>query len=209
VPHGIKAVAFAATVLVFLLSWIHPLWPLEQAMHSSLAVLGLGWLLVHDRRWTMGNGAFLAVCGFITMHNIAAHWLYSNVPYDQWFRSATGWSPQQAFGWRRNHFDRLIHLLYGLCFAPALAQYIAARWRTSPGATATLVVMTVMCSSLVYEWLEWAIALTLAPGQAEAYNGQQGDIWDAHVDMLLATLGALAVTVTGWLRARGGDVAHG
>jgi len=66
-----------------------------------------------------------------------------------------------------------------------------------------------MCSSLVYEWLEWAIALTLAPGQAEAYNGQQGDIWDAHMDMLLATLGALAVVVPGWLRIRASAHAHG
>jgi len=208
-PRGIKALAFAATVLVFLATWIHPLWPLEQAMHSSLAVVGLAWLLVHDRRWPMGAGAFIAVCAFISVHNVAAHWLYSNVPYDQWSRSLTGWSVQEAFGWRRNHADRLIHLLYGLCFAPVLAQYLRARWRTPPGVTATLVVMVVMCSSLLYEWLEWAMALALAPDQAEAYNGQQGDIWDAHMDMLLATLGALAMAVPHWLRVRAGARAHG
>jgi len=33
---------------------------------------------------------------------------------------------------------------------------------------------------------------------AEAYNGQQGDIWDAHADMLLATIGALLL----WPMAR-------
>ena len=49
----------------------------------------------------------------------------------------------------------------------------------------------VMCSSLVYEWLEWGIALALSPEAAEAYNGQQGDVWDAHADMLLATIGSL------------------
>jgi putative membrane protein len=48
-----------------------------------------------------------------------------------------------------------------------------------------------MCTSLVYEWAEWAIALTMSPEAAEAYNGQQGDVWDAHMDMLLATVGAL------------------
>ncbi|MFX8262476.1 DUF2238 domain-containing protein, partial [Acinetobacter baumannii] len=40
---------------------------------------------------------------------------------------------------------------------------------------------------------EWGVALALSPEQAEAYNGQQGDIWDAHKDMLLAALGALAL----------------
>ena len=54
-----------------------------------------------------------------------------------------------------------------------------------------LAVMTVMCASLVYEWFEWAIALALSPDAAEAYNGQQGDMWDAHADMLMATVGSL------------------
>jgi putative membrane protein len=190
-PRGWKAVAYVATVAVFLLTWIRPLWPLEQAMHSSLAVVGLAWLLVHERRWPMGVGAFVAFCVFISIHNVAAHWLYSNVPYDQWFRAALGWSPQQAFGWKRNHFDRFIHLLYGLCFAPALLQYAQTRWRTSPRQAALLVLMAIMCSSLAYEWAEWGVALTLSPEGAEAYNGQQGDIWDAHMDMLLAAIGAL------------------
>ena len=53
--------------------------------------------------------------------------------------------------------------------------------------------MTVMCASLVYEWFEWAIALALSPDAAEAYNGQQGDMWDAHADMLMATLGSLLI----------------
>lgn len=48
-----------------------------------------------------------------------------------------------------------------------------------------------MASSLIYEWVEWLIALGLSPEDAENYNGQQGDIWDAHMDMLLATLGAM------------------
>jgi putative membrane protein len=193
VSRGWKALAFAATVAIFLLSWIHPPWPREQAMHSSLAVLGMAWLLLHDRRWPMGLGAYAGICAFLSAHNLAAHWLYSNVPYDDWFRAATGWSPQAAFGWRRNHFDRFIHLLYGLCFSPALAQYALARWRLSSRQAATLALMAVMCSSLVYEWAEWAVALALSPGDAEAYNGQQGDIWDAHIDKLLATVGALLV----------------
>ena len=29
------------------------------------------------------------------------------------------------------------------------------------------------------------------PKQAEAYNGQQGDMWDAHKDMFLAFLGGI------------------
>jgi len=189
---GAKTLALAAVLAVFAASWIHPLWPLEQSLHSSLTVLGLLALYWADRRWRLDNGAFIAICGFIALHCVAARWLYSNVPYDAWLQSWLGWSPDAAFGWQRNHFDRLIHFLYGVCFTPALVQLARHHWPAlQPRHAFTLAVMGVMCSSLAYEWLEWGIALALSPEAAEAYNGQQGDMWDAHADMLLATLGSL------------------
>ena len=187
-----KKVALALTAALFAATWISPLWPLEQAMHGSLAVIGLVALWWHDRRWPMLFSHFILVCLFIAVHCVAARWLYSNMPYDAWIQGLTGWSPQQAFGWQRNHTDRFIHLLYGLCFAPAFRHYLCQRWPLNPRQAYVLAVMVIMCTSLVYEWLEWAIALLLSPEAAEAYNGQQGDMWDAHADMLLATLGAMA-----------------
>lgn len=185
-----KRIALALTLVVFAASWIAPLWPMEQALHSSLTVVGLIWLWRHDRRWPMLAWQFALICAFICVHSVAARWLYSNVPYDQWMQTLTGWSPQNAFGWKRNNMDRLIHLLYGVCFAPAVLHYLRQRWPLAPRQAFVLTVMAIMCSSLLYEWLEWAIALTLSPEAAESYNGQQGDMWDAHADMLLATLGA-------------------
>lgn len=189
-----KKVALAGVLAIFAASWLQPLWPLEQTLHSSLTVIGLVALWWVDRRWGLGNGAFAAICGFIAIHCIAARWLYSNVPYDAWLQAALHWSPNAAFGWQRNHFDRLIHFLYGVCFTPALLQLARHAWSALRiGQAFTLAVMVVMCSSLAYEWLEWGIALLLSPEAAEAYNGQQGDMWDAHADMLLATLGSLLV----------------
>ena len=184
--------ALIAALAVFGATWIHPLWPRDQALHSSLTVVGFAWLVLHARRWPMRNGDFIAICAFIAVHCVAARWLYSNVPYDAWLQSLLGWSPNEAFGWQRNHFDRLIHLLYGLCLSPAVHRSLRQRWPgLGIGAGFTLAVMAVMCTSLVYEWAEWGIALMLSPDAAEAYNGQQGDVWDAHMDMLLATIGAL------------------
>lgn len=187
----VKATALAFTIAIFALTWIAPRWPLEQALHSSLTVVGLVWLTLHARRWRMHNGEFAAVCVFIALHCVAARWLYSNVPYDEWCRQWLGWSPQQAFGWQRNHFDRLIHLLYGLCFTPAVVGWLRQRWRMTGDAAFGIALLLIMASSLLYEWMEWAIALLMSPAAAEAYNGQQGDVWDAHMDMLLATIGAL------------------
>ncbi len=194
-----KKAAFAMVLAIFVATWIKPLWPVEQALHSSLTVIGLAALWWVDRRWRLGNGAFAAICGFIALHCIGARWLYSNIPYDQWAQTLFNWSPNATFGWQRNHFDRLIHFLYGLCFTPALLQLARHAWPAlRTGQAFVLAVMVVMCTSLAYEWLEWGIALALSPEAAEAYNGQQGDIWDAHADMLLATIGALLL----WPMAR-------
>jgi putative membrane protein len=192
--------AIAATYAIFLITWIAPLWPLEQALHSSLTVVGLLWLAWHTRRWPMPTPDFVAICAFIVVHCIAARWLYSNVPYDRWLVDLFGWSPQAAFGWQRNHTDRLIHFLYGLCFMPALQWHAQQRWPLRPGQAFAVALALILISGLVYEWLEWGIALTLSPEAAEAYNGQQGDLWDAHMDMLLAGLGA--VLTWPWLRRR-------
>ena len=50
--------------------------------------------------------------------------------------------------------------------------------------------LLVQAGSLIYELFEWALTLVLSPEDAEGYNGQQGDLWDAHKDMALAMLGS-------------------
>lgn len=191
--HAKKKTVLIALWVMFALTWIAPPWPLEQALHSSLTVLALLALPPIDRRWPLSTGQFAAACGFIAVHCIASRWLYSNVPYEAWCQWLFGWSPGAAFGWQRNHFDRLVHLLYGLLLTPALVQIARRAWpklRLWHGFA--LALMAVMSSSLVYEWIEWGIALAMSPEAAENYNGQQGDPWDAHADMLLAALGSLA-----------------
>jgi putative membrane protein len=62
-----------------------------------------------------------------------------------------------------------------------------------------------MSTSMLYELVEWAVAEVFGGELGMAYLGTQGDVWDAHKDMGLASLGALlAMLVTagmnGWLQ---------
>jgi putative membrane protein len=52
-------------------------------------------------------------------------------------------------------------------------------------------VQVVVSTGALYELFEWLVAVSLAPGAAEAYDGQQGDMWDSQKDMAIALLGAL------------------
>jgi putative membrane protein len=54
-----------------------------------------------------------------------------------------------------------------------------------------------MSTSMLFELFEWAAAELFGGDLGVAYLGTQGDIWDAHKDMGLATVGAvIAMTVT-------------
>ena len=52
-----------------------------------------------------------------------------------------------------------------------------------------------MSSSMLYELIEWGAAALFGGDLGQAYLGTQGDEWDAHKDMALASLGALLAMV--------------
>lgn len=181
----------ALCLLTLALTWVAPPWPLEQALHTSLTLVALALLWLGRERLQLNRRDHTLVMLFLALHSVAGRWLYSNVPYEQWLHALLGVSLDQAMGWQRNQFDRLVHLAYGLCLTPPVFSWARARWPVSARAATALAVSAIMLSGLCYEWFEWGIALVLSPEGAEAYNGQQGDVWDPHKDMLLATLGAL------------------
>lgn len=47
-------------------------------------------------------------------HELGSHYTYALVPYDRWCSALNGVSLNKTFGFERNHYDRLVHLTYGL-----------------------------------------------------------------------------------------------
>lgn len=189
IPSKKTSTALMATI--FIMSWIKPIWPAEQALHSSLTVIAFLILWRHVKTNRVTDLNFFLIIIFLLIHSIAARWLYSNTPYDKWLEAALGFSLNHYLGWTRNHFDRLVHFLYGFCFTPAIISYAVDRYDQTRKKGFIIAISAIMITSLWYEWFEWLIAITLSANDAEAYNGQQGDMWDAHKDMLLATIGSL------------------
>lgn len=178
-------------LLIFAASWLYPKWPVEQALHSSLTLVGFALLWYCSKRLEMSDRDFLMVALFLSVHSIAARWLYSYVPYDAWVKSLFDISINKTFGWTRNQFDRLFHFLFGLCFTPGIISYAQRAYRLTRRRAWYVAISAVMIASPWYEWFELVIAMTLPAEDAESYNGQQGDMWDAHKDMLVATIGSL------------------
>jgi len=173
--------------------WHRADWVLENV----LVVLAIGALFATWRKWPLSRISYTLVFLFLCVHEVGAHYTYSEVPYDAWWRSLTGRSLSEIFGWERNHFDRLVHFLYGFLLVYPLRE-IFLRIADVRGFWANFLPLDfTMSTSMIYELVEWAAAEFFGGELGAAYLGTQGDIWDAHKDMALASLGAmLAMTLT-------------
>jgi putative membrane protein len=183
-----------------LLALYAPIWlalaisPVSRAdwlLENLLVFVALPILVATSHRLRFSNAAYTCLFVFFVLHSIGAHYTYSLVPYDRWWTTLTGHSLSELFGWQRNHYDRLVHLLYGALMLPAAVE-IFARYAPPRGVWRWLMpVLFLISHSAIYETVEWIAAMIVAPDLGSAYLGTQGDEWDAQRDMALAAAGSV------------------
>lgn len=193
-PRNVNSV-IVSTMAVFIVMVLASIAPLDWSsylLHQLGTLLFLALILVAYRYWYISSRSYVLAVIFLFIHIIGARYLYSYVPYDDWTQQLFGVQLGEFFGWQRNMYDRLVHFSYGLLLFNAMVESAKFIFKIrSVKLLIAIALMMNMSSSLLYELIEWGIATTLSPEAAEAYNGQQGDIWDAHKDMALALLGGL------------------
>lgn len=155
---------------------------------TLIFLLALPWI---SRRWQISPGAMWCIFAFLVLHTIGGRYTYTNTPYDAWFASLFGQGLNDLMGWERNHYDRLVHFAFGLLLVLPVVDLFQKHLQISRRFAVYIAVEMVLAISALYEVFEWLLSIVLAPDNVEAYNGQQGDIWDAQKDMALAFLGAL------------------
>lgn len=180
---------------VFLLLWaiscVNLPYPKYFALQHVPTVLAVVLLTMAERRRLIDRPGFSLVIVFLLLHLLGARYLYSYVPYDAWSQHLIGVRITDYFEFERNHYDRLVHFCFGILMIYPLWQFAERQLDLRGWWPAFLAVSMVMAASAVYEIAEWATAMTFAADWADAYNGQQGDVWDAQRDMALAAGGAV------------------
>ena len=199
------AVAFGAlwTVLA-----IAPYDRADWALENVLTVAAIGVLVATRRVLPLSNASYGLLFAFLCLHAVGAHYTYSLVPWDDALRSMSGASLSELVGATRNHYDRVVHLAYGLLLVLPLREWLMRHAGVRGFWSYFLPMDVVLSTSALYELIEWAAALLFGGGLGVAFLGTQGDEWDTHKDMALAALGALIATLAIWAlnRARGRDV---
>ncbi len=168
-------------------------WLLENA----LLVVFVASLAFSYRRFPLSRLSYTLIFVFLCLHSVGAHYTYSLVPYDQWVASLTGHTLSDLTGWQRNHYDRFVHLCFGLLLGYP-GREVFVRVAGARGFWGYLLpVLLMMSFSVLYELIEWGAAVVFGGELGMHYLGTQGDVWDGHRDMALASLGAvLAMSVT-------------
>jgi putative membrane protein len=181
-------------VLVTLLG-IHPHSREDWALENALAVAGVLFLVLTYRRMPLSKVSYGLIFIFLVLHEIGAHYTYSEVPYDEWVQHFTGYTLSEHWNLERNHFDRLVHFAYGLLLTYPFRE-VFVRVANARGFWGYFLPMDlVMSTSMIYELIEWGAAGVMSDELGQAYLGSQGDVWDAHKDMLLATIGAMLAVI--------------
>ena len=176
---------------------IHPHDRMDWIMENVLVVAAaIGFWFIRNR-FVFSRLSYTLIFVFLCLHEIGSHYTYAKVPYDEWFRTLTGRTFNELIGWERNNYDRVIHFSYGLLFAYPIRE-IFLRVANVRGFWGYFLPLDLtMSTSMLYELIEWLVAAVFGGELGMAYLGTQGDVWDAHKDMALASLGALiAMSVT-------------
>ncbi|MGH7132943.1 MAG: DUF2238 domain-containing protein [Phycisphaerales bacterium] len=197
-----RKIVLAVVVTALVIGCLPPVpWP-DIAYQHLPTLLALGIFVWLGVRQPLSNLSYSLLACFLLLHILGAHYLYSNVPYEAWSRALFGRGINETFGLTRNHYDRLVHLMFGVLCTP-LAAELAVRYGgvRSRVWAAVVAIAVVALFAGVYEILEWVFTLLVSPDAAENYNGQQGDMFDAQKDQALSFVGSLIAG--NWVAVRG------
>ncbi len=180
-PKSHKLV-YAIYIVVWIIMAINPKYPSDWLLENVLVFLFFPFIVWMDQKHNYSLTSIILLLIFASLHSLGTHYTYAEMEH---FDGIT-----QFFGFERNHFDRVVHFLFGLLLFRILFEMIAPALNSIK--TALLFTFAVIVTiSTLYEILEWLAVVILNPELGMAFLGTQGDVWDAQKDTLAAIIGAL------------------
>ena len=157
-----------------------PTWLLEVFP----VIIGVGVLAVTYNKFRLTSLLYVLILLHCIVLLVGGHYTYAEVPLFNEMKT--------AFGFERNNFDKLGHVMQGLVPAMIARELIlrlniinGRHWRNF------FIICFCLALSALYELLEWWVAL-ISEEAAEAFLGMQGYEWDTQSDMGYALIGAIA-----------------
>ena len=184
VPPREPLVLLCMAAVLLLWSGISPYDRFTWLLEVAPILAGAPILVLTYRRFPLTPLSYRLLFLHALILMLGGRYTYARVPLGFWM--------QEAFGFARNHYDRIGHLAQG--FVPAIVAREVLRRKTplEPGGWLFFLTTCVcLAISAFYEFIEWWTALASGTAATD-FLGTQGDPWDTQWDMFLAFVGAVS-----------------
>ncbi|WP_162054962.1 DUF2238 domain-containing protein [Pontibacter pamirensis] len=168
-------------------------WLMENTLTLSLIIF----LVAFYNIFRFSDTSYTLIFLFLLLHVYGSQYQYAENPFGEWLK--------EQYGFQRNHYDRLVHLGFGLLLAYPMHEVLAYGFKVTPyWLTFLMPVEFILSFSALYEIVEWLVADVAFSGteQGMDFLGMQGDIWDAQKDIALAFVGGIVAMGTAFALKR-------
>lgn len=178
----LKYLLLTSYVAIWFYLSINPWYRDDWLLENLLVFIAIPIIVWADKRVSFTPIALWMLFLFFVLHGIGAHYTYSEMP---WFSPVT-----HFFGFERNHYDRLIHFLFGFMIFLPFYELFGTLFKSNRFAF-FFTFFFLIAASGVYEVIEWLATEITHSDLGTAFLGTQGDQWDAQKDMAMGHLGTI------------------
>ena len=180
---GLPVILFAVFTLVWLVLAVNPYNRWVWLAENILSILFIGILILTYKRFRFSNTTYIFLFFFLVLHTIGSHYTYTNMPLFNWL--------QVKFDLSRNHYDRLVHFLFGLAFYFPVYEFATKKLKLKSWERYLLPFLVIISFKAIYEIIEYlAVIATQSSVLGTSFLGMQGDPWDAQKDIMFGITGA-------------------
>ncbi len=148
------------------------------------AILGVAILLYTYPRFQFTNLVYILVWIQCVILMVGGKYTYAQMPVFEYFK--------ELFGWTRNNYDKLGHVIQGV--TPALIAREVFIRREAVNGNVYLFFLSVavpLAFAPLYEIFEWLVAAVNGE-KAEGFLGTQGYFWDTQTDLFACLIASIA-----------------
>ncbi len=180
-----KLLLLAIFVLLWFLMFAFCIDTLDWFIENILVFIAIPVLLLTYKKFQFSNLSYTCIFLFLVLHVWGAQHAYTKHPIGAWF--------QQHYHLWRNPYDRVVHFSFGFLLVYPLYELLTKQLHVKGRWQYILPCEIILSFACIFELIEWTVAALTTKETGETYVATQGDVWDAHKDIVLALLGAAIV----------------
>lgn len=190
-----ESTLFQSLVFLFTIFWIYFFLTTRSQtnwwIENILVILFIPWFYFLQKKFLFSNESLVCIFLFLLVHIYGAQMSYTYNQMGIWL--------QNSLLLKRNPYDRIVHFSFGLLIVIPIQDYLINRLKTPLKWSYSLSVLIILGLATIFELIEMSVALCTDSETGETYVATQGDVWDAHKDIVLAFIASILVITVSYL----------